>query len=97
MHFQPRQSSRDTGRRIRIKDANLDAVGLLPLAASFSAVGRLRANYAEAKDSFVTTGSVNVIDSERSKRSIHYKLGAGLQQILPIILYARRSRALPNR
>jgi OOP family OmpA-OmpF porin len=58
---------------------NLDAVGFLPFTRKFAAFGRVGLNYAEAKDSFTGTGSVNVLDPNRSKRAANYKFGLGLQ------------------
>jgi len=64
---------------IQLKGLNLDAVGILPITAKFSAIGRAGFNYAEAKDSFSGTGAVNVLNSNPSKRDINYKLGLGVQ------------------
>lgn len=64
---------------IRLKGVNLDAVGILPLANRFSAFGRAGVNYAEAKDSFATTGAVVVNNLNPSKRDTNYKFGLGVQ------------------
>ena len=64
---------------IQLKGLNLDAVGIRPITAKFSAIGRAGFNYAEAKDSFSGTGAVNVLNSNPSKRDINYKLGLGVQ------------------
>lgn len=64
---------------IKLKGLNLDAVGILPITERFSAFGRAGVNYAEAKDSFSSTGSVNVLNPNPSKRDTNYKYGAGLQ------------------
>jgi OOP family OmpA-OmpF porin len=54
-------------------------VGLLPITEKFSAFGRAGLNYAQARDSFAGTGSVNVSNSNLSKRDTNYKFGLGLQ------------------
>src|SRR5487761_2302035 len=64
---------------IRLKGVNLDAVGILPINEKFSALGRLRLNFAEARDSFSGTGAVNVLNPSPSKREANVKFGAGLQ------------------
>jgi len=64
---------------IKIKGANLDAVGFLPITSKLAAFGRAGGIYAESKDSFAATGAVNVLDPDRSARVSSYKLGLGLQ------------------
>jgi OmpA-OmpF porin, OOP family len=64
---------------IQLKGLNLDAVGILPINAKFSAFGRVGLNYAEAKDSFSGTGAVRVVNTSPSKSEANYKLGLGLQ------------------
>jgi len=65
---------------IKLQGLNLDAVGILPLAESFSVFGRVGWNYAEARDNFTNTGAVAVpTDPNPSKRDTNYKLGLGLQ------------------
>lgn len=64
---------------IKLQGLNLDAVGLWPITEKFSAFGRLGANYAEAKDSFVGTGAVVVTNPNPSKRDTNVKFGLGLQ------------------
>lgn len=64
---------------IKLKGLNLDAVGILPITERFSAFGRAGVNYAEAKDSFSSTGSVTVLNPNPSKRDTNYKYGGGLQ------------------
>ncbi|HEV7618279.1 MAG TPA: OmpA family protein [Burkholderiaceae bacterium] len=64
---------------IKVRGLNLDLVGLLPITEKFSAFGRAGLNYAQARDSFAGTGSVNVSNSNLSKRDTNYKFGLGLQ------------------
>lgn len=65
--------------RIRLKGVNIDAVGILPISEQFSVFGRVGLNYAQAKDNFVGTGFVNVLNPNPSKNDINYKFGMGLQ------------------
>lgn len=67
---------------IKLKGVNLDVVGLLPFTDRLSAIGRAGANYAEAKDSFATTGGIDVLDSSPGKKDTNYKFGLGLQYAL---------------
>ncbi|NDP40040.1 MAG: OmpA family protein [Rhodoferax sp.] len=64
---------------IKLKGFNMDLVGTLPITEKFSVLGRIGANYADATDSFVGTGSVNVLDPNPSKRDTNLKVGVGLQ------------------
>ncbi len=64
---------------IKLKGLNLDAVGIVPINEKFSAFGRIGLNYAEARDSFAGTGSVNVFNPSPSKRDTNYKFGLGIQ------------------
>lgn len=65
--------------QIKLQGLNLDVVGTLPLTERLSAIGRVGAQYASARDNFSGTGAVNVLDPNPSKRAANYKLGAGLQ------------------
>lgn len=66
--------------KIKLKGVNLDLVGLWPLSDKFSAFGRLGVNYAQAKDSFVATGAVDVpTDANPGKSGANYKAGVGVQ------------------
>ncbi len=64
---------------IKIMGANLDAVAILPVTEKFSVFGRAGANYAHAKDSFSTTGSISITDTNPKKSDLNYKFGAGIQ------------------
>jgi OOP family OmpA-OmpF porin len=64
---------------IRLRGFNLDAVGTLPLAEKFSAIGRIGINNAQARDYFSGTGAVKVANPNPSKRDTNYKLGVGVQ------------------
>lgn len=64
---------------IKIKGANLDVVGSLPIGDQFSVFARAGLNYAYANDSFAGTGAVAVINPSPSKSSANYKFGFGAQ------------------
>jgi OOP family OmpA-OmpF porin len=64
---------------IKLKGVNFDLVLSLPFTENFSGFGRVGANYAEAKDTFVGTGSVNVLDPNLSARGTNVKFGFGFQ------------------
>ncbi|MFA6188209.1 MAG: outer membrane beta-barrel protein [Sulfuricurvum sp.] len=64
---------------IKIMGVNLDAVAILPVTENFSVFGRAGANYARAKDSFSTTGSISITDTNPKKSDLNYKFGVGLQ------------------
>jgi OmpA-OmpF porin, OOP family len=65
--------------QIKLKGADLDAVGILPFTEKFAAFGRIGVTYVDARDSFSGTGAVIVLDTQRSKRETNYKFGAGLK------------------
>lgn len=64
---------------IRLKGLNLDLVGMLPITEKFSVLGRVGANYAQARDQFSGTGAVNVLNPSPSKRQANLKVGVGMQ------------------
>ncbi len=64
---------------IKLKGLNFDVVGTVPITGKFSAFGRVGVIYADTKDTFSGTGSVNVLDPDRSRRAANYKFGAGLE------------------
>ena len=65
--------------QIKLQGVNLDLVGTLPLTERLSAIARVGAQYASARDTFSGTGAVNVLNPNPSKRALNYKAGAGLQ------------------
>ena len=66
--------------KIKLQGLNLDAVGILPFTEKFSGFGRIGLNYAEARDSFSSSGAVLApADPSPSKSEANYKLGLGLQ------------------
>jgi OmpA-OmpF porin, OOP family len=65
--------------QIKLHGLNLDLVGTLPLTQKLSAIGRVGAQYASARDTFSGTGSVVVLDPSPSKKATNLKFGAGLQ------------------
>ncbi|MBC7995794.1 MAG: OmpA family protein [Rhizobacter sp.] len=64
---------------IKLQGVNLDLVGTWPLSQRWSALGRVGAQYASARDSFSGTGAVSVRDANPSKRELNYKVGVGMQ------------------
>jgi OOP family OmpA-OmpF porin len=81
----------------KIQGLNLDAVGILPFGDKFSVFGRLGMQYAQAKDTFSSTGSIPApADPSPSKNALNYKLGVGAQydfnQSLGMRLEAERYR-----
>lgn len=65
---------------IKLQGVNLDGVGTLHLNEKFSVFGRLGLNYAQARDSFSSTGAVLVPTNPNPRKSqVNYKFGAGLQ------------------
>ncbi|MBA3625977.1 MAG: OmpA family protein [Methylibium sp.] len=64
---------------IKLQGVNLDLVGTLPLTERWSAIGRVGAQHAKARDRFSGSGAVSVSDANPSKRDTNYKVGAGLQ------------------
>ncbi|MDP9065135.1 MAG: outer membrane beta-barrel protein, partial [Pseudomonadota bacterium] len=73
--------------RIKLQGANFDVVGSLPLAARLSAIGRVGAIYADARDNFTGGGAVVVLNSNPSERKVGFKYGGGLQyEINPHVL-----------
>lgn len=64
---------------IKVMGLNLDAVGILPITEDFSAFAKIGANYAQAKDSFNSTGTISMSDDSPQKNDLNYKFGAGLQ------------------
>ena len=65
--------------QIKIKGANFDAVGSIPIGDKFSLFARAGAIYAESKDTFVGTGAVAVLDPSPHKWKANYKYGFGAQ------------------
>ena len=64
---------------MKVRGVNLDLVGILPITERFSAFGRAGVNYAEARDSFSSTGAVTVLNANPKERDTNYKFGGGLQ------------------
>ncbi|MDO8264518.1 MAG: OmpA family protein [Gallionella sp.] len=66
--------------KINLDGVNLDIVGSLPITGKFSGFGRLGLTYAEARDSFTSSGAVAApLDTNPTKRFANYKAGLGLQ------------------
>jgi OOP family OmpA-OmpF porin len=64
---------------IKLRGVNLDLVGTLPITEKFSVLGRVGANYAQARDSFSGTGAISVSNPNPRKRDTNHKFGLGLQ------------------
>ncbi|HUW75172.1 MAG TPA: outer membrane beta-barrel protein [Gallionella sp.] len=66
--------------KIKLQGLNLDAVGMLPLGDKFSVFGRLGLQYAQAKDTFTSTGAIATpTNPSPSKNALNYKAGVGAQ------------------
>lgn len=65
--------------QIKLQGVNLDLVGTLPLNDRWSAIARVGAQYANARDSFSSTGSVRIPNANPSKNAANYKFGLGVQ------------------
>lgn len=65
--------------RIKLRGLNLDLVGIAPLTDRFSVFGRVGVNHAQARDSFIGTGAVHVLNPNPTKRDTNYKFGLGVQ------------------
>ena len=65
--------------QIRLQGLNLDLVGTLPLTEKLSAIGRIGAQAANARDRFSGSGAVAVLNANPRKTEVNYKFGAGLQ------------------
>ena len=63
----------------RVKGLNVDAVGMLPFTDALSGFVRFGVDYTQAKDTFSSTGLINVVDPNPSKNQLSYKFGLGLQ------------------
>ena len=74
---------------IKLKGLNLDLVGIVPLTEKFSVFGRAGLNYAKAKDTFTSTGAVQVNNPNPSKSGTNFKLGLGVQYALTDALSVR--------
>ena len=64
---------------IELQGVNLDVVGIMPFTEKLSAFARAGVLYAEAKDTFTSTGLVINTNPNPSKRDTNYKFGVGLQ------------------
>lgn len=65
--------------RIKLQGANFDLVGTWPLTERLAAIGRIGAQYAQARDAFAGTGAVGVLDPNPRKNEVNPKFGVGLQ------------------
>ena len=65
--------------QIKLQGVNLDLVGTLPLTERWSAIARVGAQYAQARDSFTRTGAVHGSNSNPSKNAANFKVGLGVQ------------------
>lgn len=67
---------------IRLKGISLDAVGTLPITSRFSLNARIGVNYAEAADTYSSTGAIVVLNPNPSQRDTNPKIGVGMQYLL---------------
>jgi OOP family OmpA-OmpF porin len=66
--------------KIKLQGLNLDAVGMLPMGDKFSVFGRVGMQYAQAKDTFTSTGAAPTpANPNPSKNALNYKVGVGAQ------------------
>jgi OOP family OmpA-OmpF porin len=67
---------------IRLRGVGLDAVGTLPITSRFSLNARIGVNYAEAADTYSSTGAIVVLNPNPSQRDTNPKIGVGMQYLL---------------
>jgi OOP family OmpA-OmpF porin len=65
--------------KIKLQGVGVDAVGILPVTQTFSALAKLGLQYAKAEDNFSGTGAVTPTNPNPSKTALGYKVGLGLQ------------------
>jgi OOP family OmpA-OmpF porin len=65
--------------QLKLRGANLDLVGMLPITHQFFALARIGGTYSETRDSFSGTGAVHVLNPSRKKWAPNYKFGLGLE------------------
>lgn len=75
--------------QIKLQGANVDLVATLPLTQRWSALGRAGIQYANARDTFQSTGAVRISNATPSKNAINYKIGAGVQYEVNPSLFVR--------
>jgi OmpA-OmpF porin, OOP family len=63
----------------KVRGLNVDLVGTLPITGQLSVFARGGLTYAEAKDTFRSTGMVVVTNPNPSERATNWKAGLGLQ------------------
>ena len=73
----------------KVRGLNLDLVGTLPITGEFSVFGRAGLTYAEAKDSFRSTGMAVVTHPNPSERATNWKAGVGMQYAFTSALSVR--------
>ena len=75
--------------QIKLQGANVDLVGTLPLSQRWSALGRAGIQYANARDTFQSTGAVRIPNATPSKNAVNYKVGVGIQYEVNPSLFVR--------
>jgi OmpA-OmpF porin, OOP family len=75
--------------QIKLQGANVDLVGTLPLTQRWSALGRAGIQYANARDTFQSTGAVRIPNATPSKNAVNYKIGVGVQYEVNPTLFVR--------
>jgi len=74
---------------LKLRGVAVDLVGRLPIMDSLSAIARIGAQYAMARERFAGTGVVGVADTSPDDRSLNYKVGFGLQYAVTPALIVR--------
>jgi OOP family OmpA-OmpF porin len=69
---------------LKLRGANLDALGIVPFTQKFAAFARIGYDYASTKDNFAGSGAVVVPEPERSAHSSNYKVAVAQQPAPPV-------------
>lgn len=64
---------------IKLKGLNLDLIGYVPITENLSGFGRVGMSYLRASDNFNSSGLVETVNPDPSKKSGNVKFGAGLE------------------
>ena len=79
-HFQSTTSPAGVlSGEMKVQGGGLDAVAALPLGDRFALLGRVGAQYAKTRNSFMGSGAVAISNPSPSDRQLNYKVGAGMQ------------------
>ena len=75
--------------RFKAQGLNLDLVGTLPISESWSAIGRVGAQYARTTSDFNSSGAAAPAPGQRTTSGTNPKIGAGLQYALGTAMLIR--------